>query len=150
MSKKYLGFIGVFALLAVFAVAFPAHAEMRPHPVIGIGMRMAPKNIVFGSVTALNGNIITVNIKRATTTTTYSVDATNAVVIKNRATTTVSAILVGDTIVAQGTVTGTSVVAAHIFDGKMMPMPFPGKMDDHHATGIFQKIGNFFKGFFHK
>jgi hypothetical protein len=77
---------------------------------------------VFGTVTAINGNIITINGRQgfgptATATTTYTVDATNAVIKKNNATTTVGNIAVGDMVVVQGTVSGTNVTATAIFDG---------------------------------
>jgi hypothetical protein len=82
---------------------------------------------VFGTVTAISGNTITVQRKAfekpgtSTTTaaTTYTVDATNATVTKNKAASSVSAIAVGDTIIAQGTLTGTNLVATKIEDGMM-------------------------------
>jgi hypothetical protein len=78
---------------------------------------------VYGKVTAVNGNIITVSGRTGfgatptTVQTSYTVDATNAVIKKNNATSTLSAIAVGDMIAVQGTVTGTNVVATSIFDG---------------------------------
>ena len=85
---------------------------------------------IFGTVASINGTTLTVTNaprpnmgKKATTTAptpasiTYSVDATNAKVTKNNADSTVSAIAVGDTVVVQGTVTGTNVVAKTIRDG---------------------------------
>jgi len=77
---------------------------------------------VFGTVTAVNGDTITVSSKgfgQNATATTYTVDATNATVTKNNAASSVSAIAVGDTIMAQGTVSGTSVTATKINDGVM-------------------------------
>ncbi|HTH93274.1 MAG TPA: DUF5666 domain-containing protein [Candidatus Paceibacterota bacterium] len=81
---------------------------------------------VFGTVTAVNGNIVTVQSKTYTkgsttsTSTTYTVDATNAKVMKSNAASTVSAIAVGDTVMVQGTVNGTAVTATRIDDGVMM------------------------------
>ena len=92
----------------------------------------APKAVMMkpainGVVTAVSGNTITVTSKRglgmmgrgeraSTTpkTVTYTVDATNAKVVKNNATSTVSAIAVGDNLLVQGT------VATNIRDGLMM------------------------------
>lgn len=86
---------------------------------------------VVGKVTAINGNSISVlgrqNIARTpgtakpTTTTppaevTYTINATNAVVVKNKATSTVSSIAVGDMLMVQGTVSGTNVTATNIRD----------------------------------
>jgi len=88
------------------------------HPGMPAGM-MKPG--VFGTVTAINSNIITISGRQGFGSTSaavsYSVDATNATVKKNNATSTVSAIAVGDTIFAQGTITGTNVVATNIRDG---------------------------------
>lgn len=96
-----------------------------PGGVNGMNRGGTMKPGVFGTVTAVNGNTITINGRQgfgptATATTTYTVDATNATVKKNNATSTVSAIAIGDTIFAQGTITGTNVVATTIRDGVMM------------------------------
>jgi len=69
---------------------------------------------VAGTVTAVSGTNITLKDKANTV---YTVDATNAKVMKNGATGTVSSVAVGDTIFVGGTVTGTSVVATTVMDG---------------------------------
>ena len=78
---------------------------------------------VFGTVSAVNGSTITVNGRQGfgstAATVSYTVDASNAVVMKNNATSSVSSIAVGDSIFAQGTVTGTNVAATSIRDGVM-------------------------------
>jgi hypothetical protein len=56
--------------------------------------------------------------QRGTATTTYTVDASNATVTKNNATSSVSSIAVGDNVFVQGTISGTSVTATKIFDGQ--------------------------------
>jgi len=83
---------------------------------------------VFGTVASINGTTITVtsvprlNMRKTATTTptpspiTYTVDAKNAKVTKNNADSAVSAIAVGDTVMVQGTVTGTNIVAKTIRD----------------------------------
>ncbi len=79
---------------------------------------MAPG--VFGTVSSINGMILTVSSKtprNASTTTVYTVDASNATVYKNGATSTVAAIAVGDNVMIQGTVSGTNVTAKTIRDG---------------------------------
>lgn len=91
---------------------------------------------VFGSVTAISGDTITLNSKgfgreassTSATATTYTVDATSATVTKDGAASTVSAIAVGDNLMVQGTVSGTSVTATRISDGlgKGMPGGMPG------------------------
>lgn len=107
-----------------------AHGDAFAHA--GDPMRPVVKPAVFGTVSAISGDTLTVTSKpglgygRATSTipaasVVYSVDATNATVTKNNATSSVSAIAVGDTVVVQGTVTGTNVIATTIRDG-LVPM----------------------------
>lgn len=88
------------------------------------GERMMPG--VFGTVSAINGTTLTVDGHSASTTatTTYSVDASSAKIFKGSATTTatISNIAVGDKVVVEGTVTGTSVVAKVIIDGAQLRM----------------------------
>lgn len=80
---------------------------------------------VIGKVSAVNGNILTViskqgfNKTEATSTITFTVDATNAKLLRGNTIITLSNIAVGDNVIVQGTVTGTSVVATIIRDGKV-------------------------------
>ena len=78
---------------------------------------------VSGTVTAISGSTITINARQGfsstTPTTTFTINATNATVRKNNATSTVSSIVVGDRISAIGTVSGTNVTATSIIDGMM-------------------------------
>ena len=88
------------------------------------GKRMMVRPVVIGTVTAINGNIITLSGKQgmmnpSTANITFTIDATNAKVIKNNATGTLSSIVVGDNLSVQGTVSGTNVVATVIRDGVM-------------------------------
>jgi hypothetical protein len=84
---------------------------------------------IMGTVSAVNGNTISVTSKQNTATV-YTVDATNAKVLKASTiaptagtkpaaptTSSVSAIAVGDTVMVRGTVSGTSVTATDIMDG---------------------------------
>jgi hypothetical protein len=78
-----------------------------------------------GKVTIVNGNILTINVKQqreqnmAATATTFTVDATNAKILRGETIIKVSDIAVGDNLVVQGTVTGNNVVATMIRDGKI-------------------------------
>ena len=78
-------------------------------------------NGVFGTVSAISGTTLTVtsNAQNGGTATTYIVDASSATVTKAGATSTLSAIAVGDTVMIQGTVSGTSITATTINDGVM-------------------------------
>jgi hypothetical protein len=64
-------------------------------------------------------------------TTTYTVDATNATVYKNNATSTLSSVATGDMVFVAGTVSGTTVTATTIRDGVFGGRPGMGSgMDD--------------------
>lgn len=95
------------------------------------GMMQRPA--VIGVVSAISGNTITVTSRgfgRGTTTatTTYSVDASAATVIKGNATSSISSIAVGDNIFVLGTISGTNVKATMIRDGMIRnPMANPGE-----------------------
>jgi hypothetical protein len=142
-NKKYISGIMALATLAILATAVPAFADNTTTATPGAnapawGNRMGGdksgmmKPGVFGTVSAVSGNIITVTSTRrampataggtpvAPTTTTYTVDATNAKITKNNVAGTISSIAVGDTIMAEGTLTGTNLVATTIRDGVMI------------------------------
>ncbi len=87
---------------------------------------------VFGKVTAVNSNTITVSEQKPgeAIATDYLVDATNAKMTKGTVgaaptTITVADIAVGDMVAVRGTVSGTSVTATAIMDGLGM-MRGPG------------------------
>lgn len=86
---------------------------------------------IVGTVASVSGTTITLTSKipprmqggnsttgnPTPTPTTFTVDASNATVIKDGATSTVSAIATGDTLVVKGTVSGTNIAATVIRDG---------------------------------
>lgn len=77
---------------------------------------------IIGKVTAINGTTITISSmtpwNKDSKTTVYTVDATNAKIEKESVDNeTISDIKVGDMIVVEGTVTGTTVVATEIHSG---------------------------------
>lgn len=80
---------------------------------------------VVGKVSTISGNILTVissrdlNKTEASTTTTFIVDVTNAKLLRGNTVITLSDIVVGDTVIVQGTVNGTNVVATMVRDGKV-------------------------------
>jgi hypothetical protein len=78
---------------------------------------------IFGAVASINGTTLTVTSKvgsKGATATIYTVNAANATVMKNGATTTLSSVIVGDNIFAAGTLNGTSITATTIRDGIAM------------------------------
>jgi hypothetical protein len=97
---------------------------------------------ILGTVSATNGDSISVAAKAApstssTTATTYTVDATNAKIYKGSPTSTVSvgSIAVGDTIMVQGTVSGTNVIATVIRDGALGTVGRPSMMPGEKGIG---------------
>ncbi|MES2060157.1 MAG: hypothetical protein V4438_03940 [Patescibacteria group bacterium] len=137
MKNKNLIAVG-FALAVAASVAVPAFAEDSVNVGANAGLRMGARMEIrkdikndlkmmrpelVGKVTAVNGNILTVSGRgfgRENATTSFSVDASAAVVVKGNATSTVSSISVGDTILVQGTVSGSTITAKKIFDGQFM------------------------------
>jgi hypothetical protein len=93
---------------------------------------------VTGTVSAVNGNTITLT---GTNGTTYTVDASKAEIMKivNNAKTTiqVSGIAVGDTLHVSGTVSGNAVTASKIIDGVM-----PARQNQAAAGTITAIDGN--------
>lgn len=104
---------------------------------------------VHGTVSAINGTTITLTSTNPSdqTTTTYTVDATNANIMKAPANTTtptapttisLSDILIGDTLNIRGTVSGTTVTATDIMDGLLKMRGGFGK--DHGVGGTITAI----------
>jgi membrane-bound inhibitor of C-type lysozyme len=139
--KKTFLFVAVLAFAALVMVGSRAvFAEASPHddadnsmgnsygPAMdqnGGGAQSAAPGVM-GTVSSVDGTTLTVTgfgrpdsaSSTNTATTTYSVDASGATVMKDNATSTVSAIAVGDAVTVRGTVSGTSITATSIFDGK--------------------------------
>jgi len=147
-TKKIITVATGLALAA--SIALPAFAKENNR---GTGMmnRQNPmmENGIVGTVTSINGTTITVNglqrVGSTTATTTFTVDASKAIIRKGRvATSTISVITVGDKVMVQGTVTGTSVVAKTILDGigQNFNEQGDGKLHDKVASTTSQFIGN--------
>ncbi len=80
----------------------------------GKSLAMLSGRSLFGTATAVNGNIITIKGKDSTT---YTVDATHATITKSGVAIQLADIAVGDMILARGTLTDTHLVATNIVDG---------------------------------
>ncbi len=94
--------------------------------------------IIGGTVSAVNGNTITITNKSNVS---YTVDASGAKISKmGVSSATASNIAVGDSILVQGTFTGTSVAAVNIVDAT-------AASSNAHA-GFLGAIGNFFARLF--
>lgn len=140
MSKKPL-LVSAFAIVMLFGLGFATSAQAFSIKLPGLnrghenekemergekhgednrpGVRLAVGQGITGTVTAVSSASITVNGKHASSTGSFVVDVSNARFFKNSATTTISSIIVGDTVFVQGAVNGTSAVAVAVYDGKL-------------------------------
>ncbi len=123
-----LGLITAPALAATTSTNTPRYAGHGTGP-RGVGQEIKPT--IVGTVSSISGNSIIVTGRqgfafgqknKATSTqpvssVTYTVDASSATVMKSNATSSVSNISVGDTILVQGTISGTNITATLIRDG---------------------------------
>ena len=101
--------------------------------------------VVGGNVTAVSGNSLTVTNKSNVT---YTVDATNATISKTGvASATISNVAVGDSVVIQGTVNGTSIIAASVIDSGMSSAA-SGSAQPKPRSGFMSAIGGFFSHLF--
>lgn len=126
MKNKILA--SVVALSAVVGLAFAGSVSAAVAPQNWGGQRGAGQGQftkgarpempgVFGTVSTISGTTLTVTSKgfgSSTVATTYTVDASNATVMDKGATSTLSSIAVGNSIMVSGTVSGTSVTATKI------------------------------------
>jgi polyisoprenoid-binding protein YceI len=142
---NYVPWVTAIGVVASLAIALPAFAQTAssthqwgPGPVRLPG--------VFGTVASISGTTLTVTSKMfvgprqasstASAATTYTVDASNAQVYKNNATSTISSVATGDTVMVQGAVSGLDVTATVIRDG-VVPMMGgkPGMMGGRGGMG---------------
>jgi hypothetical protein len=102
--------------------------------------------VVGGTITAISGATLTI---KNTSDITYTVDATNAVIMKDNATSTLSAATIGDTVIVQGSVNGTSIIASTVIDqGTPKTVNSASTTPEHRGGGFFSAIGGFFSRLF--
>lgn len=107
-----------------------------------------PKPAVIGKVTSITGNTIVIQSQKGNATSTnqlsFTVDATNALVKKGNATSTLADIKIGDSVFVEGTINGTQVTARVIFNGapNMMPGARVGNKGDLNGDGPRGEKGN--------
>lgn len=101
--------------------------------------------VIAGTVSAINGSVLTV----ANSSVTYTVEAANAKILQGKNTIAVSGVKVGDSVIVQGTVNGTSITASTIIDQKVSVndngtvKPNKGIM-----SRMMESMGNFFRRMF--
>lgn len=98
--------------------------------------------IIGGKVTLVSGSTITVTNKSNVA---YTVDLTNAKIVKNSKTAVIADVVVGDTVLVQGTINGQTVVAASVIDQGVSNNP---NGDNGKHKGFFRKIGGWFSRIF--
>ncbi|MFA5742987.1 MAG: DUF5666 domain-containing protein [Candidatus Paceibacterota bacterium] len=117
-NKKYLTLLVITGFAASLATTAPVLAESDSGNGFGRGFSQERRQSgIFGKVAAVSGTTITITDSK--TNKIYTVDASGAKVTKNGATLSISGIIVGDMIMAQGTVTDMSVKATTIRVGVM-------------------------------
>lgn len=97
--------------------------------------------VIAGTISAISGNSLTITNKSNVT---YTVDATNAKIVQGQNTITISGLTVGDSVVVQGTVNGTSVTASSVIDQKAQTTTTGATVH----KGFFGGIGSFFAHLF--
>ena len=107
--------------------------------------------IIGGNVTGINGNTITFITTKGSIT--YTVDASGASVVKNGTAGTVSSISVGDAVVTQGSVSGTSIIAIVVVDQGVHQDKTNNSITktgtpQNNKKGVITTIGGFFKKLF--
>ena len=93
-------------------------------PKINDRLKVKPP-VVIGTVSTVNGTtlIVTPKIKRKNTTPIpYTVDATNAKLMKDGTSTTISNIAIGDTVMIKGKINGAHITATSIRDNQIPKM----------------------------
>ena len=99
--------------------------------------------IVVGTVSAINGSTLTVQNNAGAT---YSVDVSAAKIQKKGVTNaTISNIVIGDRVLIQGTVSGTSVTATTVID---QPVGTNNEGGKNRVRTAISSFGNFFKHLF--
>jgi heat shock protein HslJ len=109
--------------------------------------------LMTGVVTAINGT--TLSVKNNRDGMTYAVVATNAKVYQGLKLIALADIKIGDTLLIDGTLSGTTVTAVRVLDTREMPAP--GNNGNNNPAihpnngnhyGFFQRFGLFFRNWF--
>lgn len=156
--------MAVAGIVASLAIAVPVFAQGPSTMMKGGnegGMRADMVPGVSGTVSAVNGTTLTVTSRSmrgewangtstkarmgTATTTVYTVNASAATVYKNGATSTISGIATGDTVMVEGTVVGTNVTATIIRDG-MAAGKGSGKDSGRDASSTFPTSTSLIQG----
>jgi len=114
----------------------PEAKGQMPSPFTGNG-----QPVIAGTVSAVNGSVLTVTNKSNVT---YTVDVTNAKIVQGQNTIAISGVVVGDSVIVQGTINGNSVTASSVIDQKATSTT----TNAPKHQGFFGSIGSFFSHLF--
>jgi hypothetical protein len=104
--------------------------------------------VVAGTISAINGNTITITNKSNVT---YTVDVTSAKIMVKNAVATVSSVVAGDTVIVQGSVNGNTIIASTMIDNgvqKVTATPVQISGSTTKNQGFFGGLGGFFSRMF--
>jgi len=105
--------------LGTYQIVNASSVHSRSHSSKVRSLNASSTPVVFGIVEAVNDSYVTISSVLRGATTTYTIDASAAKIIKSgSATTTISDIVVGDKILVKGNISGTNVSAETITDNK--------------------------------
>lgn len=105
--------------------------------------------VVGGTVSSISGSTISITNKSNVS---YTIDASNAKVYKNNATSSLAAISTGDSVLVQGSVNGTAVTASSVMNQGAQPSSASATTTLSHGMGgflgmlggLFHRIFGFF------
>jgi len=100
---------------------------------------------IVGTVSAINGSVISILTISREGTTTATVDATGVLIIKDNATSSISEIQIGNMIFVQGDILDSTITAEKIVIKTAKTTEKQNNKNGDKETGIFGKISNFFK-----
>ncbi len=101
--------------------------------------------VIGGKINTISGNLITI---KNSSNTIYTVDLTNAKIIQDKDIVTISAIKIGDAVIAQGTINGTNVVASTLIGGAKPTNGYHSNATTTPKRVMFGGIGQFFSHLF--
>lgn len=122
------------------------------------------RSSVAGAISSIDGTTLVVAgmgvpTKESVSDVSYTIDASNAIVRRANATSTLSTLVVGETVIVAGAVTDGHVVATVIdvgmkfreMNGSSIPVvreDVPVSASENSGRGFFASIGRFFSGLF--
>ncbi|NNM83732.1 hypothetical protein HKL94_00725 [Candidatus Parcubacteria bacterium] len=137
INDRVKGHPWIFAGKRFWGDASSTHAVAKTQFPVGNG-----QPVVGGTVTAVNGDSLTITNNGSTT---YTVDVASTTVAKIGVTgATISNIAVGDSVIVQGTINGSSVIASSVID----KVSAPASANPPVHRGFFSIIGGFFAHLF--